>query len=254
MLKILEIKLRIDKKTDILSKPLGIIMNELLLNLIDLDYREIISVQILKPYSQSIVFLPEDNLYAWKIATLNTEAAEKIAYVVRKKLPDVVNLKEYGITLNVQSKNYIHSATYRQLVEKYFANSCRLKRIDWEFITPTVFYTNDDFTVLPQIENLLDNLICIWNLFAGENVLWEQNLSLNLAQQIYVMDYDFKIKPVMSDDKKIPALTGICHWGLKHNIMAKKIICMLGEYAQYCGIGRKTDWGLGSVKTAVLRK
>lgn len=254
MLKILEVKIQIDFKSNERStKSLNMIMNELLLSYVDIDYRDMISSQIIKPYAQSIVFSKEENLYIWKIASLDTQATENILYVLRDKLSEEVFLKQYDIVLRVQAKNYIHSTTYRQLVEKYFVTDCRCRKIDLKFVTPTIFYSNDEYAVLPQLTNLLENLICIWNLFAGENVLQEQNLSSNLAKQIYVIDYDFNIKPIVDEDNKMPALTGIYSLGLRNNIMAKKIICMLAEFAQYCGIGKKTDLGWGNVKSTIFR-
>ena len=107
---------------------------------------------------------------------------------------------------------------------------------------------------MPQNVNLLDNLLYVWNLFAEENILRERNLSENLAEQIYIIDYDFRLKPIQMGDEQLPALTGIYHLGLKANIMTKKIICMLSEYARYCGIGRNTHLGMGCVKPVVLRK
>lgn len=254
MLKILEIRLQIDFKTDDKSvKPLGMIMNEILSAHMDEDYRAQISGQMIKPYTQSIVYQAEDDIYSWKIAALNTQATEKILYVIKDNLPDRIEPAEYGMVLTVQAKNYIHSATYRQLVEKYFGMNCRLKRVDLEFITPTVFFT-DEQTILPQNVNLLDNLLYVWNLFAEENILRERNLSANSAEQIYIIDYDFRLKPIQMGDEQLPALTGIYHLGLKANIMTKKIICMLSEYARYCGIGRNTHLGMGCVKPVVFRK
>lgn len=255
MLKILEVKIQMDlKNSDCSIDVLNIVMNELLLSYVDIDYREMISTQIIKPYTQSIIFSREEKVYIWKIASLDTIATENIIYVIKNKLPEKIFLKQYGIILKVQTKNYIHSATYRQLVEKYFTTDCNCKKINWQINTPTIFYGNDEYAVLPQITNILDNLICIWNLFAGENILQEKNLSEKLAKQIYLIDYNFNIRPIINEDKKRPALTGICSLGLRHTIMAKKIICMLSEYAQYCGVGQNTHLGMGCIQSVICRK
>ena len=125
MLKILEVKIQMDlKNSDCSIDVLNIVMNELLLSYVDIDYREMISTQVIKPYTQSIIFSREEKVYIWKIASLDTIATENIIYVIKNKLPEKIFLKQYGIILKVQTKNYIHSATYRQLVEKYFTTDC----------------------------------------------------------------------------------------------------------------------------------
>ena len=125
MLKILEVKIQIDFKSNERStKPLNMIMNELLLSYVDIDYRDMISSQIIKPYAQSIVFSKEENLYIWKIASLDTQATENILYVLRDKLSEEIFLKQYDIVLRVQAKNYIHSTTYR------------LGHTDWHNVEP----------------------------------------------------------------------------------------------------------------------
>lgn len=39
--------------------------------------------------------------------------------------------------------------------------------------------------------------------------------------------------------------------GMKNNVMCNRIIAMLGEYANYSGIGIKTALGMGAVKTSL---
>ena len=64
MLKILEVKIQMDlKNSDCSIDVLNIVMNELLLSYVDIDYREMISTQIIKPYTQSIIFSREEKVY-----------------------------------------------------------------------------------------------------------------------------------------------------------------------------------------------
>jgi CRISPR/Cas system endoribonuclease Cas6 (RAMP superfamily) len=52
---------------------------------------------------------------------------------------------------------------------------------------------------------------------------------------------------------RIQAFRGSYTLAFKGNLMSRKIMCMLGEFAQYSGIGIKTALGMGATKTNIIK-
>ena len=92
------------------------------------------------------------------------------------------------------------------------------------------------------------NLVAIWNLFAIDEKLYEQDLIENLAQEIQLDDYEVVLRPQLKKKKKRPTFQGKCRFSLKNNIMANKIILMLAEFSQYTSIGVNTHLGMGAIQ------
>ena len=89
MLKIIEIvlKAKADEEIQKAEKSLASIMNDVLMQYVDDKYREYLSMQMIKPYTQYIIKdIEVEDIYYWRIATLNQEATENIAYRLMDKL------------------------------------------------------------------------------------------------------------------------------------------------------------------------
>ena len=258
MLKIIEITLKIETN-NIQFITLNHIMNDYLCNLLDDEYKLYLDEQILKPYTQYILKketdVVTDNLYSWRISSLNSEATEKIIYVLMQQLQlnMTITLKNKSINATIIDKNYIHSVTYKQLLNKYFATNRFFKQVEYQFITPWIGNSSQDVK-LPQAKDILANLIANWNLFAKEHTLYEENLVSHLAENMLLMDYDLNLKPSMYANQQIPTFTGKCEFRLLNNIMSKKLIGLLSEYANYTGLGMNTHLGFGAINTNIYRK
>ncbi|WP_307770301.1 CRISPR system precrRNA processing endoribonuclease RAMP protein Cas6, partial [uncultured Phascolarctobacterium sp.] len=98
---------------------------------------------------------------------------------------------------------------------------------------------------------LLGSLIKRWNSFADKERLDALGLAQDLAQETYVADYKLSLRSFSVDGAHIPAFRGLYVLGMKNNVMCNRIIAMLGEYANYSGIGIKTALGMGAVKTSL---
>ena len=79
-------------------------------------------------------------------------------------------------------------------------------------------------------------------------------MAQDLAQEVYVADYRLRMQAFSVDGARIPAFRGDYTLGMKNNLMSNRIIAMLGEYANYCGVGIKTALGMGAVRTELQEK
>lgn len=246
MLKIIEIKLKSDDEV-VNEYALAKAMNDKLMEYVDEEYKLFLAEQVIKPYSQYLV-KRKNNIYDWRIATLNKEATEYIAYKLMNSLANGYSWEFKNLKMNfrVEEKGYIHSATYKQFVEKYFTNRFKAKYIEFDFLTPTLMFKHEHIPC--EAKDILMNLVAIWNLFAKDKQIYESNLIDNLSEQTYVDDYEIILKPKELNGKKCAVFKGKYRFGLNNNIMANKIILMLAEFAQYAGIGLNTHLGMGAVK------
>lgn len=252
MLKIIEIvlKAKADEEIQKAEKSLASIMNDVLMQYVDDKYREYLSMQMIKPYTQYIIKdIEAEDIYYWRIATLNQEATENIAYRLMDKLTkeNCEFITADKIIFQIEKKSYIHSATYKQLVTKYFTRRLKSSYIEFNFLTPTLLFGEED-KMICQSHDIIMNLVAIWNLFAIDEKLHEQDLIENLAQEIQLDDYEVVLRPQLINGKKRPTFQGKCRFSLKNNIMANKIILMLAEFSQYTSIGVNTHLGMGAIQ------
>ena len=139
MLKIIEIvlKAKADEEIQKAEKSLASIMNDVLMQYVDDKYREYLSMQMIKPYTQYIIKdIEVEDIYYWRIATLNQEATENIAYRLMDKLmkENCEFITADKIVFQIEKKSYIHSATYKQLVTKYFTRRLKSSYIEFNFV------------------------------------------------------------------------------------------------------------------------
>ena len=229
------------------SQSVGSVLHGMLLEHVDKDYVEFVHQQALRPYSQYVTFDRERNALLWRISTLNKQAAEEILSPAFS-LPMSVHLNQKGWDLQILGKNCIQNISYDQLAEKYFAND-----VEYRFITSCSFKTDGEYAIFPQPKLITKSLVNRWNAFATSEKLDEKSVAYDLAEQVYVADYDLKMQKFALEGTRIQAFRGSYTLAFKGNLMSRKILCMLGEFAQYSGIGIKTALGMGATKTNLIK-
>lgn len=258
MIKTLEIEFSLEGNSisNLRNKLPILLLNYLLQNLDENQLAQINSQPIL-PYSQYIIANCHednaDNKFTWRINALNTIAVENILYPLYQNINENLNLTfaEKTLSLKLLKKNYVHNATYNQLVAKYFTASYKHKFINLQILTKTAFKDSDNnsYIALLQPKTLIIDLINKWNCFAQKDYIdtLGNNIIDDLAQQLYVETYNLNFQPHFQN-KNIPTFTGNYVLGLNANIMSQKLLCILAEYAVYCGIGINNNLGMGAVK------
>lgn len=235
-----------------LSQSAGSILHGMLMERIDKSYVDFIHQQALRPYSQYVIFDRERNALLWKLNALNRQAADEILSPAFS-LPMSVELKQKGWNLQILGKNYVQNISYEKLAEKYFANEVEVNAMEYRFLTSCSFRTDGDYAIFPQPKLITKSLVNRWNAFATSEKLDERSVAYDLAEQIYVADYDLKMQKFALEGTRIQAFRGSYTLAFKGSMMSKKILCMLADYANYSGIGIKTALGMGAVKTSLIK-
>lgn len=252
MIQSLEIKLAV---------PVGIkfpqsacsLLHGVLMENIDSGYAEFLHRQALRPYSQSVYFDKERNGLYWRVNALDEQAKNELL-AAAFALPEKVWLKQKNMELHLLSKEYLPATDYEKIAEKYFAQPLEGRYLSFDFLTSCSFKSEGQYVIFPQPHLVLNSLVKRWNMFADRNKLDAQGVAQDLAQEIYVADYRLRLQSFSVDSARIPAFRGSYTLGMKNNIMCNRIIAMLGEYSNYCGIGIKTALGMGAVRTELKEK
>lgn len=236
-----------------LTQSVCSLLHGVLMEHIDSDYADVLHTQSLRPYSQSVYFDRENNALYWQLNALNAQAKDELL-AAAFALPEKVLLRQKSMELQIVGKEYLPATDYEALAEKYFAHPLAGKYLHMHFLTSCAFKSEGQYVIFPQPQFVLGSLVKRWNAFADSNKLEAQGVAQDLAQEVYVADYRLRMQAFSVDGARIPAFRGDYTLGMKNNLMSNRIIAMLGEYANYCGVGIKTALGMGAVRTELQEK
>lgn len=236
-----------------LTQSVCSLLHGVLMENIDCDYADVLHTQSLRPYSQSVYFDRENNALYWQLNALNAQAKDELL-AAAFALPEKVLLRQKSMELQIVGKEYLPATDYEALAEKYFAHPLAGKYLHMHFLTSCAFKSEGQYVIFPQPQFVLGSLVKRWNAFADSNKLEAQGVAQDLAQEVYVADYRLRMQAFSVDGARIPAFRGDYTLGMKNNLMSNRIIAMLGEYANYCGVGIKTALGMGAVRTELQEK
>lgn len=236
-----------------LTQSVCSLLHGVLMENIDCDYADLLHTQSLRPYSQSVYFDRENKALYWQLNALNAQAKDELL-AAAFALPEKVLLRQKSMELQIVGKEYLPATDYEALAEKYFAHPLAGKYLHMHFLTSCAFKSEGQYVIFPQPQFVLGSLVKRWNAFADSNKLEAQGVAQDLAQEVYVADYRLRMQAFSVDGARIPAFRGDYTLGMKNNLMSNRIIAMLGEYANYCGVGIKTALGMGAVRTELQEK
>jgi CRISPR-associated endoribonuclease Cas6 len=233
-----------------LTQSAGSLFHGLLMQHVDRDYGDFLHRQNLKPFSQYVFYDRQRQGMYWRIATLNIEAARELLQPALV-MPQVVRLEQKNVELRILDRQVRESTDYGALAEKYFADDVDATAVEYEFLTSCSFKTAGEYAIFPQPHLLLGSLVNKWNAFAEREKLSEEQLVRHLADELYVYGYNLKLQPYSVESVSIPAFRGTYTLHFKHNLMVKKIICMLADFARFSGVGIKASLGMGATSISL---
>lgn len=252
MIQSLEIKLAVPEGVKLPQSACSL-LHGVLMEHIDTEYADIMHQNGLRPYSQYLHFDKAQNALCWRVTALNEQAKREILDATFS-LPQKLFLKQKNMEIELVGKEFLPLVDYGSLVEKYFAHPLAGRYVSFDFLTSCSFKSEGQYVIFPQPQFMLGSLLKRWNAFADKERLDAQGLAQDLSQEVYVAGYNMRMQPFSVDSARIPAFRGNYTLGMKNNLMSNRIIAMLGEYANYCGIGIKTALGMGAVKVSLKEK
>lgn len=229
-------------------RAMGSILQGALMEIIGVETSKKLHGEGLHPYSQFVYFDKDRNLPIWRVNVLNDWACEKILVPLTKQQQIFLRHKNYRVNL-IQHK-IIFEESYENLAEHFMSNTAPIsKGVDVDFITTASFRRDGRYVIFPEIYLIIQSLLNRWNNFSTTFTVEGENLPHILANFFTVREYNFYSQLFLLEHQKFDGFSGRMSANFNGDITTNKLLGLLFEYANYCGIGIKTALGMGAVKT-----
>ena len=186
----------------------------------------------------------------WRISFLDDDLFDHLIFLWNQLGDEVfplgpAHIKVVNIAREIPGLNWAASCSYRDIYEQASAQE---RDIHFKFVTPTAFELGDSITPLPTADAIFQSLRKHWNRYSG------LVFAPSLISDIVPTRFDLKTETVQSALRSsLQTFTG-CTGSISFRIGGQvdpliiKRINALADFAQYCGIGAKTRFGMGVIR------
>ena len=233
----------LEKKNDITCLK-GSIFQGILMEQINPKYGEILHLNGLKPYSQSIHY--EGEKLIWEINTLNKQASIELIEPLKAGSFQKIGIKHDKQELDILEKQEVIS-NYQDLVnEYYFQNGNRRVRI--QFLSPTSFKQNGRYVFRPDIRLIFQSLMMKFDTFGDNLSVYSEEVLEQLVDNTHITGYNLKSVRFHLEGTSIPAFMGHMEVHINGPQPLVNLIHLLLRYGEYAGVGIKTAMGMGAMR------
>lgn len=229
-------------------RAMGSILQGALMEIIGVETSKKLHGEGLRPYSQFVYFDKNRNLPIWRVNVLNDWAREKILVPLTPQRQIFLRHKNYRV--NLLQHKIISEESYENLAEHFMSNNVPIsKGIEIDFITTASFRRDGRYVIFPEIYLILQSLLNRWNNFSTAFTVEGEELPRVLSNFLNVKEYNFYSQVFLLEHQKFNGFCGRMTANFEGDATTNKLLGLLFEYANYCGIGIKTALGMGAVKT-----
>lgn len=195
-------------------------------------------------YSQYV--FNKDNKCIWSITTIGEEAYKNIIedYILNV---DSVNIKHKNMVIDILEKKLVSQIDFQELFKKWYFNTNPSNRILINLKTPVSYKVNNRYQIIPDISNILSNLVNKWNSFNEKNQISEEILE-EYINRTYIESYNLKSTKFSIEGIRINSFIGRIGIKINSNETMMNLLNMLFEFAEYVGIGIKSSAGMGGIE------
>lgn len=202
---------------------------------------DILHLDGLKPYRQSIKFLPGE--IEWKITTLNERAFDMMIKPLMKV--EEITLKHKDVTLSVKDKA-LYTLSYEKLIEEtYFKEASPY--IHLYFHTPTAFKTQGQYLNYPDLRLIYQSAMRKFDSVVTSMKLYDEEALDHLVSHSKIIGYNLKSTFFHVEKVKIPSFVGGITIKVEGPQALRQVAGLLLRFGEYSGIGIKCTLGMGSV-------
>ena len=247
MLASLIIKMKPRDASAVIKKDYGSLFHGYMYSKLDTNYVEKLHRLRLNPSSQYSYFDSKNNVYIWKISTLNKEAKEKIIDVMFDNNVNSFTLTYHDLKIDIISKEIVDMHSYKDIADRYFLSNDTIRTADIRFLTPTTYKLHGHYTIFPYLDNMFISLYDKWNLYSKDISLKDTKLIESLVKNVKMVQYNLKSTHFSMEGVKLDSFIGRIKIHCDGNAMLVNIYNMLLDFANYSGIGAKTSLSMGGV-------
>lgn len=234
-----------------LHQSFGSILHGALMEYAHENFAEAMHKAALRPFSQFVYYDKAAECAVWRLAALNNEASEEIAYALNA-MPQNLYLKQKDYVVQLSKPQVVKQTEYAQLAQQFFTMLQLPRKIEISFLTSTSFKAFGNYKIYPDNVYIFRSLLKRWNAFSGGLVLEEEKLEEHLAEAVKVIGYNLSLQQYSVGGAPIDAFKGRYSLFLHGTQPTNRIALLLAAYAEYSGVGIKTALGMGGVKVMFL--
>ncbi len=220
------------------------LMHGLLMETIDIRYADQLHTQGLHPYSQFVDNIDGHNV--WTLNLLDDESYERIALPITSLTSAHIRYKNDVIFFG---KAAVTRLSYEELFFSNRTNNHSSDMLKMEFLTPTAFKSSGRYSILPTLRQIILSISKRFDSAFGIEFNDYTELEEAVLRELTVSHFKLESTSFSVDGARIPSFKGSIEFRIKGEDNFRSYICMLGDFAQYSGVGIKTALGMGRVRT-----
>lgn len=243
MLGILNIEIEEKEKNKITNQKTSLLQG-VLMERLDEEYAEQLHQNVLRPYSQNIIY--RDGRHIWQVKTLDEEAYDKIILSLLHSDFENIHFQHNNADYKILNKNLVTS-TRRELIEKYYFGECS-KHVKIHFASPTAFKSEGKYIFYPDFRLIYQSLINRYDAFSKNEMIGNEEVLRQLVEYTEVLQYQLKSVAFHLEGIKIPAFIGTVLLRINGPQALVNLATLLFQYGVYSGVGIKTAMGMGAIE------
>lgn len=212
-------------------------------------------------------------LYAWLLAQLPEDAAERFHEEEKRQLAQYLNHEQIwtvnlfgeeaaellGQVLENTEQIELHSnrilvlEQHRRVIEKpeellRCGREIAAKKTEMRFVSPASFKQSGRYTIFPQEKLILQSLLTKWNALYPKYLLDDADMLAEMEKGIHIVDYRLCTSRFLLKNTAIPCFYGKVILEARLPIVLQELWGALLYLAPYSGIGIKTTLGMGGIE------
>ncbi|MDY4077497.1 MAG: CRISPR-associated endoribonuclease Cas6 [Clostridium sp.] len=212
---------------------------------IDSKYALSMHKQGLRPYSQSIYFI--DNKNMWSIRTLTKEAYEQIIEpLLRSEFVDFY-LEHDSKKVKIIKKEVSYFQKSELFTNFYTNKANHIYTITFQ--TPTTFKKEGKYHYFPNIESIYSSLMRRYDATSDSEEMMNLETLEQLVSNTQIIEYKLHSVQYHLEGIKIPAFMGSIVLKINGPQTMVNFANLLFQFGNFSGVGIKTAIGMGKIKT-----
>lgn len=246
MISILELTL-VNDSVERLTCNAGSILHGVIMQQINSKYAEKLHLNGLKPYSQYVRYIREENISIWRISGISKQAIENIVMPIYNNDSKQIFIEHKNKAFNIAKKTIKHQTSYKLLADECFLGKKISRKLKIGFITPTSFKTNGEYQIIPNIESIYKSIVGKWNAFSDAIYVDDNNTLDEIIKNTKLVGYNLKSTIFHLEGVRIKSFIGDIEIYISGPEALVRLVNMLFEFATYSGIGIKNSLGMGGI-------
>ena len=160
---------------------------------------------------------------------------------------EFLELKYHNLKADIVSKNITDICSYKDIADRYFLSDNVNRIVNIQFLTPTTYKVQGNFTIFPYIDSMFISLYDKWNMYSENISLQDDRVVSDLVKNVNIIRYDLRSTKFSMEGVNLNSFIGNITLHCSNNKILVNIYNMLLDFAFYSGIGAKTSLSMGGV-------